>query len=278
MPAYIRVLSPDRMLHEVTYTAENLADAAKHEPKDGVYTITNTYNTTQVLKMDDHLNRLEDSARRAEIPLSLDRASLRKALRDSILEYGVGDVRWRVTVGKEQPQNLIITLEKFTPLATEIYEKGVRVVTAPPDSARQNAAAKTTGWMTEREAIVKAMPAGIYDTILQDAQGNLLEGLAANFYAIKDDRLWTAGDNVLPGISRLIVFEVAPSVLPLARQAVNVSDISSLSEAFITSASRGIVPIVEIDGHPLSGGKPGDYTRKLREAYQNWVQSHLEEI
>lgn len=277
MSAYIRLLTPDGVLHSVAYTAENLADAAKHEPADGVYTITNTYNTTQVLKMDDHLNRLEDSAHRADIPLTLDRSMLRKALRDCILDYSVGDVRWRVTVGKAQPQNLLITLEKFTPPAQSLYENGVRVITAP-NSARHNAAAKTTGWMTQREGLVKAMPNGIYDTILQDADGNLLEGLAANFYAVKDGQLWTADEQVLPGISRLIVFEVAPSILPLVRQPVNVVDIPALSEAFITSASRGIVPVVEIDGHPLGDGKPAPFTRKLREAYLAWVQTHLEDI
>lgn len=277
MPAYIRLLTPDGSLHPVDYTAENLAEAAKYEPTNGVYTITNTYNTTQVLKMDDHLNRLEDSARRADIPLTIDRPTLRNALRTCILDYGVGDVRWRVTVGKDQPQNLLITLEKFTPTPAHLYENGVRVITAP-NSARHNAAAKTTGWMTQREGLSKAMPAGIYDTILQDADGNLLEGLAANFYAIKNGQLWTADENVLPGISRLIVFEVAPSVLPLVRQPVNIADIPTLSEAFITSASRGIVPVVEIDGHTLGDGKPAPLTRNLREAYLAWVQTHLEEI
>jgi branched-chain amino acid aminotransferase len=277
MSAYIRLLTPDGVLHPVTYIAENLADAAKHEPSDGVYTITNTYHISQVLKMDDHLNRLEDSARRADIPLRLDRPMLRKALRACILDYGVGDVRWRVTVGKARPQDLIITLEAFIPTALHIYDNGVRVITAP-DSARHNAAAKTTLWMTQREALVKAMPVGIYDTILQDEDGNLLEGLAANFYAIKDGRLWTADENVLPGISRLIVFEVAPLVLPLVRQPINVTEIPVLSEAFITSASRGIVPVVEIDGYVLGDGKPGAMTRQLREAYLAWVQAHLEEI
>jgi len=277
MPAYIRILTPDGNLYPVEYTAENLAEAAQHEPSDGVYTVTNTTHATQVLKLDDHLNRLEDSARRADIPLRLDRAILRNALRACILDYGVGDVRWRVTAGKAQPQNLILTLEKFTPAAPQIYADGVRVITAP-DSARHNAAAKTTLWMTQRQALVNAMPAGVYDTILQDSEGNLLEGLAANFYAVKDGALWTADENVLPGISRLIVFEVAPSVLPLIRQPVNVRDIPALSEAFITSASRGIVPVVEIDGHTLGDGLPGETTKRLREAYQAWVQAHLEEI
>lgn len=277
MTAYIRTLTPDGVLHPVEYTAADLADAARHEPADGVYTVTNTYYATQVLKMDDHLDRLEDSARRAGIDLTLDRAMLRAALRACILDYGVGDVRWRVTVGKADPTVFIITLESFKPTAPEVYAAGVRVITAP-DSARHNAAAKTTAWMTERGALVKAMPAGIYDTILLDADGNMLEGLAANFYAVKDGALWTADDGVLPGISRRIVLEVAPPILPVRLEPVNVRDLSALAEAFITSASRGIVPIVAIDGHTLGDGTPGAYTRQLRAAYLDWVQTHMEEL
>jgi branched-chain amino acid aminotransferase len=277
MPAYIRRLTPDGVLHPVGYSAESLNDAARFEPTDGVYTITNTYHVTQVLRMDDHLTRLEDSARRAGIPLRLDRQALRRALRACILDYGVGDVRWRVTVGRDAPQDVLITLEPFSPPPAQVYTDGVRVVSAP-DSARHNPAAKTTEWMTARQALAQAMPAGVYDTLLTDADGHLLEGLAANFYAIKDGVLWTAQDGVLPGISRMIVLEVAPSVLPVKLEAVTVTDVPALQEAFITSASRGIVPVVEIDGQRLGDGRPGPLTGQLRSAYQAWVSTHLEEI
>jgi hypothetical protein len=74
MPCLIRLLTPDG-LKPVDYRAESLADAARYEPHDGVYTITNTYNTFQVLKLDGHLDRLENSAGLAGIPLALDRGA-----------------------------------------------------------------------------------------------------------------------------------------------------------------------------------------------------------
>ena len=82
MPTTIRVFRENR-LHPVNYSAESLADAVRHEP-DGVYTVTNTCHTTQVLKFDAHLNRMEDSAMRADIPLKIDRGRLRSALRQMI--------------------------------------------------------------------------------------------------------------------------------------------------------------------------------------------------
>ena len=275
MPTLIRILR-DGTLYPVDYHAESLNDAAHHEPDDGVYTVTNTFNTFQTLRFDAHLNRMEDSARRAGIDLHLDRAALKRALREMIAEADFGDVRFRVTVPRVA-DHLILTLEPFHPVSPELIASGVRVITAP-DSARHNPAAKTTDWMHKRRAIAELLPEGVYDAILLDANGFLMEALGANFYAVLDGELRTAGDGVLPGIAQSIVFEIAPSILPVRREAVHVREVSRLSEAFITSSSRGIVPVVEIDGQSLGNGTPGTFTRRLRDAYQAWVAEHLEDL
>lgn len=276
MPAFVRVLTPDG-LEAVEYEAESLADAARHEPTDGVYTVTNTYHRTQVLKLDAHLDRLEDSARRAGIALALDRPRLRAALRTMIEAAGYGDVRFRISVPRSTPERLILTMEPFRPPAVELIERGVRVITAA-DSARQDAATKSTQWMHERERLANAQPAGIYDTILLDGDGNLMEGLAANFYAVIGGVLRTAGEGVLPGIARQIVLEVAPGVVAVELVAPNLRDQPRMEEAFITSSSRGIIPVVEIDGQALGDGVPGAITRQLLGRYRAWVDAHLEEL
>ncbi|MEB2365612.1 MAG: aminotransferase class IV [Phototrophicaceae bacterium] len=278
MPIFIRVLTPDGSLHPVDYEASSLADAGRYEPDDGVYTITNTFEITKALKLDAHFDRLEDSARRAGITLGLTRSLIRAALRRCILDFNAGNVRWRVTIGAAAPDKAIISLEPFTPLTTEFILRGVRVISAP-NAARHNAAAKTTGWMHAREALIAAQPPGIYDTILQDADGHLLEGLGANFYAIREGTLYTAPVGmVLGGISRQIVFEVGQRIIPIVEAPVKADEVASLDEAFISSASRGIVPVIEIDGHALGAGRPGVWTLRLRDAYQAWVGAHLEEI
>jgi branched-chain amino acid aminotransferase len=275
MPTFIRILR-DGKLHPVEYTAESLADAVRYEP-EGIYTVTNTYYTTQVLKFDAHLDRMEDSARRADIPLKLDRRKLRAALREMALEAGFGDVRFRITVPRESPDIFILTLEPYTPPTSELLQTGIRVITAP-DSARENPAAKTTGWMHNRQALQASLPSGYTDVILMDAGGNLLETLSANFYAILDGQLRTAGTGVLPGIAQQIVFEIASGELPISRVAPNIADGPRFAEAFITSSSRGIIPVVMIDQIVLGDGTPGPQTRLLRQRYDAWVREHLDEL
>ena len=275
MPTLIRFLTPAG-LAPAPYTADSLVDAARHEP-EGVYTITNTFEHTKVLKIDAHLDRLEDSARREGITVSLDRPRLRAALRQLIAESGFGDVRFRVTVPRRDPDQLVLSCEPFKPLPAAVFEQGVRVVLIH-GAIRHNPSAKTTDWMVDRQGIEEALPKDVFTGILVGERGELLEGLSSNFYAILAGELWTAGSGVLPGIAQLIVLEVAPDVLPVRRAAPLAADLQRIDEAFVTSASRGIVPVVQIDETRLGDGTPGPLTRTLRECYQAWASAHLEEL
>ncbi len=275
MPCSIKRLTPEG-LQPVDYHAESLADAARYE-LDGVYTVTNTYDTTKVLKLSAHLDRLEDSARREGIPVTLDRSRIRAALREMIETCGYGDVRFRITIPRDQPNEAVLSIEPFAPPPADVYARGVRVVTLP-ESRRDNPAAKTTGWMERRSALQRAMPPGIYEGLLLSERGDLLEGMSSNFYAIVAGELRTAVEGILAGIAQQVVLEIAPTIIPVERKPVHVEDIPRLDEAFISSASRGIVPVVEIDGVRIGDGAPGPFTRALREAYLAWVRTNLEEL
>lgn len=273
MACIIKLLTPDG-LHDTGYSADSLANAVQFEP-EGIYTVTNTYNTTQVLKFDSHLDRMEDSARREGIPLHLDRKRLRTGLRQIILESGFGDVRFRVTVPRAQPDTFVLSIEPFTPPSEALISTGVRCITAP-GMMRHNPAAKTNDWVQNRSQFI--LPTGIYEGLLVSHAGEILEGFSSNFYAVLDGELRTAGEGVLPGIAQQIVFAVAPGILILRKDAVKLTDVPHLSEAFITSSSRGVVPVVEIDQTKIGDGKPGSQTLAIRQAYNAWVKQHLEEL
>lgn len=275
MPCLIRILTSTDVA-PAHWHANSLAGAAAYEP-DGVYTVANSFRTTKVLKFDAHLDRLEDSARRENISLRLDRPRLRAALRQLILDAGYGDARFRITVPRNQPDQLILSVEPFAPPPPEAYREGVRCLTVP-QSHRSNPAAKTTDWMTARKTVQDAFPPGVYEGLLLSEDGRILEGLTSNFYGILQGELRTANEGVLPGIAQQIVLEVAPVILDVRREPVHLAELLTLDEAFISSASRGIVPVVEIDGQRVGDGFPGPYTLALREAYLAWVEVNLEEL
>ncbi len=276
MPAQVRILTPDGV-QTAGYSAESLADAARYEPHDGIYTVTNTIERTKALKLDAHLDRLEDSARRAQIPLTLDRPRLRAALRQLILDAGYADSRFRITVPQNEPDRFILTVEPYTPPSDALVASGVAVITVA-NSARHNAEAKTTDWLHDRTAIESTLPPGVYTALLCDTEGFILEGVSSNFYAIRKGELRTAGSGVLHGIAQQIVFAVASDILPLRLDAIHLDEVGTIDEAFITSSSRGILPVVRIDDVNIGTGSPGVRTMRLRAAYQAWAAEHLEEI
>ena len=231
------------------YEAETLADAAMKEP-EGVYTAARTFQHNKALLFDNHLDRLERSAELEGIHVQLDRPALRFALRTLIEQSGYAESRFRITIPRNNPDHQIISLELYHPVPADVLANGARVVTV--NMARHNPIAKTTRWIKQRKSTVESFPPGIYEGILVSSTGALLECTTSNFYAIKNGTLFAAADNeVLGGIARQLVLKVAESILPIQRESVNVDDLNAISEAFLSSAGRGIVPIVEIDGKPV---------------------------
>lgn len=275
MPAIIKCLTRQGLV-DPGYGARSLNDATTREPRDGVYTVGNTFQRTKTLLLAEHLDRLEDSARRQGFAIGFDRLRLRAALRRMILESGYGDVRFRISVSARAPEEMILSIEPFQPPSPELIRRGVRCVAS--NETRLNPAAKSSEWMHRRRALEAERPEGVYEAILLDPRGNLLEGMSSNVYALLDGELRTAASGVLAGISRMIVLRVCENIAPIGGGAPNIADLQRFEEAFLSSSSRGVIPVVEIDGVTIGDGKVGAVALALRAAYDRWVAERLEEL
>jgi len=274
-PCYIQRLTPTG-LEPVDYTADSLQEAAAHEPEGGVYTVANTYRgATSVLFLDQHFDRMERSAELSGMSLQIDRDRVRRTLSQVIADSDFEkNVRFRITAPRDEPETFIISMEPYKEASHKFLNAGVRVVTIP-NGARDDSSAKTTEWMHERQQIRDSLPEGIHEGILLDADGNMMEGTNSNFYAIIDDVIYTAGEGVLPGITQQIIDRVAEPLMPLKTTPVNIAQLKDIDEAFITSSSRGVYAVVEIDGHVLSNDRMGVRTKTLREAYAGRIRKKM---
>ncbi len=255
-------------------TAESLQQTAPNEP-EGVYTVCNTQRGGRVLHLDAHLDRLEESAARQGFALRVPRARLRQALRSMVGEAGFDDVRFRISAPRAAPDELLITLEPWQAPPEVLRRDGVRCVTAP-GLARHDPAAKDSAWLQQRHDVV--LPSSAYEALLVNPAGAILEGFSSNFHAIVAGELRTAGSGVLAGITRGIILQLVPDILPLRLSPVNVNDLPELDEAFISSSSRGLIPVVQIDGQIISDGRPGPYTLAIARSFQQYVDRNLEEL
>jgi branched-subunit amino acid aminotransferase/4-amino-4-deoxychorismate lyase len=109
--------------------------------------------------------------------------------------------------------------------------------------------------------------------------GRILEGMTSNFFYVKENALFTAGRDVLPGVTRRTVIRVARGRGVEVRFApLKLDQLRAVSEAFITSSSRGIVPVVQIDEVTVGEGRVGAVTQMLSSAYDEYVSKHAEKI
>lgn len=254
--------------NEITLDAKTLDEASRILPQ-GLYTTFRTYaNGSRVLGLQAHLDRLYQPAARQNITPALSEAELRQVLSDLCAKTN-GESRLRLTMdGTDQPGALFLSIQPFTPLKPETYLDGVRVVTAP--SARKTPRLKTTAFIEASADLRRLVEKDVFEVLLC-RDGNVLEGMTSNFYVIQAGTLITSRYGILLGVTRRTVIRLARGVgLDVEYRAPDVDE--SFSEAFLTSSSRGVVPIVSIDGKPVGQGSPGKWTKQLIVAYNTYVE------
>ncbi len=255
--------------------AADLGEAARFERPGGVYAAFGAVNG-RVVRLSNHLDRLEDSSQRVGFRLRLDRSLVRSELCELLQRAGLKSARIRISVHPEDleanlPAPLRVAMERYDGPSLEIRAHGVSCRTAE-HTARVNPRAKQTSWLAGRSRLGTEQPdEEPYEWLLCSDDGRILEGASSTFYAILDSgpgrALCTAANGVLHGVSRTIVLDVAPHLLPVTLEAPRLDDLGRMSEAFLSSASRAIVPIVEINGRAVGDGLPGATTRALIEEY-----------
>jgi branched-chain amino acid aminotransferase len=253
----------------VDTSADDVSGGLPH----GAYSTLRTYEGDGVVCFAQHLRRLEESAASQGRPARLDAVAARTGLAAAIRAAGHAESRVRLTWA---PPRLFASVEAFEPLPAALYQAGVSCVTVPV--RRENPRAKDTRFLETARASYGAMPPGCHEGLLLGEDGALLEGLSSNFFAVAAGILHTEGERALAGLTRTLVLEAARGVLPLATTALRLDQLREASEAFLTSASRGILPVVRVDDVRIGNGKPGPRTAELRLKYDEIVEREIEPL
>lgn len=256
--------------------SSSMTDVLQQESCGGVYTVGHTYHRSKVLQWEQHLQRLHESAAGLGFQIHLT-PHLRKLLRVLITSTSWPNTRFRLFVPHTKPSSVLASIEPFYPIDTAQWNKGVRCVTVPGIS-RDNPSLKHTSWSEKKKHIQTTLPKDIHTALLLSPNQDILEGLDSNFFAVLGGKLRSADQGILQGLSLQVIWHIAPAILPLQLQPVSLHDLCSLEEAFLTSSSRGVLPVCHIDDNVIGSGTPGPYTRHLRDAFDRWVEQHVEEL
>jgi branched-chain amino acid aminotransferase len=240
---------------------------------DGAYTTLRTYGGCRVVRFDRHLARLEESIALQGRAAALDAGAARAAAAAALSAAAFPESRLRLTFA---PPRLFVAVEHFRPLPQELYRTGVACVTL--ELRRENPHAKDTRFIAAAQGAYGRLPEGVEEGLLVAEDGSLLEGLSSNFFAVASGVLRTEQERVLFGITRSLVLEAAATVLPLDARAVRREELARVDEAFLTSVSREVLPVVRVDGRPLGGGRVGPSTRAVIEAFAALVEREAEPL
>jgi branched-subunit amino acid aminotransferase/4-amino-4-deoxychorismate lyase len=243
----------------------------------GVYSALRTFHHDRFLWLDAHFDRTDQSMQLLGWEDRLDRPALRRALHEAATAYPLADSRIRFDVLSEVPDRaagrklatssrVVAILSPFRAVPEAFLRDGVRVEIAP-QLRRDRPLIKRADFVIQRRPFPLERQDS-YEHLLVDPEGGILECSSSNFHAIQGDALVTGGGGALEGITEKVLLRVATDLgVAIRRERIRLDELGSLDEAFLTSSTRGLVPIVDIAGTRIGKGVPGPAWKRLSEAY-----------
>ncbi len=254
---------------------------------DGIFEGIRLYDGC-VFKLDEHLERLELSAKAILLDLPMSREELAEAVCETCRQNGLsnGYIRLLVTRGVghlglsprgcETPTVVIIAGD-IQLYPKEYYEEGLKIITVP--TRRISPAAlppmvKSLNYLNNILAKIEAQQVGFLEAIMLNDDGFVAECTGDNIFILFKDRLITTptSSGALRGITRDVACNIA-SEMELATEMENLTryDLWSAEECFLTGTAAEIIPVVEVDGRKVGNGKPGDVTKSFLKRFKSKV-------
>ena len=249
---------------------------------DATYDVVHVWKQ-RFFRLDAHLDRFLESARRIHLELPVGRPELETILAECVSRSGHENayVEMILTRGvsptfsrdpREAENKLICFAIPFGwILRPDQRETGLSIIISeiqriPPESVDPRV--KNYHWLDFVMGLYDAYDRGADNVILTDASGNLTEGPGFNVFIVNGQTLSTPKRGVLEGITRRTAIELARELdLPVEERDVQANDLSKADEAFATSTAGGIMPITRIDNISVGDGRAGPITKCLIEAY-----------
>jgi len=253
-------------------------DSVTMELASGLYTTFRTYaDRTKVIGLRAHLDRLYLPANAKGIAVVQNRAPFRETLTDLLKSLAPHEARVRLILDmSKEVGEIYVLLQPLQALSPEVYQDGVCVNISK--GSREKPSLKQTTFITESSSERKRLGRKIFE-ILLTLNGRILEGMTSNFFYIRGGELYTAGRGVLPGVTRDTVIRLAKQARRRVRyKALSLPEIPEINEAFITSSSRGVVPVVQIADQPVGNGKVGESTKQLMDLFERKISDLAESI
>jgi branched-chain amino acid aminotransferase len=256
---------------------------------DGIFEGIRIYDGN-IFRLEEHLERLEFSAKSLLLDLPWTRAEISTAVCDTcranslqngyirlIITRGVGDLGLS-PLNCPKP-SLIIIADKIALYPKEPYEEGLKIVTVP--TRRMNPAAlspaiKSLNYLNNIMAKMEAQQYGALEAIMLNDQGLVAECTGDNVFIVRKGVIYTpsAQQGALKGITRDAIFDIVADLgIPIEEHEMTRYDIWNAEECFLTGTGAEVIPVVALDSRQVGTGKPGPIFQRVLEAFHQRVRT-----
>ena len=236
----------------------------------GVFDFTIAHGV-KPLRLKKHLGRLENSAKilNLKLPYSLSKIAEKTLELLEKNKYTISDLRWTLTGGRDEFANratFAILNTEFNEYPAAFYSEGIKLISA--DFKREIPAAKTLNYQFAFSMHEKMKSFDAFE-LLYTPENIVLECSTSNIFLVKNGQLITPHEDILFGITRADVIEIAKeNGITVAEREVQKSELLSADEVFITASGKCIMPVIAIDDAKIGNAKPGKITKDLIKLYQ----------
>jgi branched-chain amino acid aminotransferase len=251
---------------------------------DGVFEGMRSYGG-KVFRLEQHLERLWNSAKAIWLEIPMSRPALAKAVNDTLAANNIADgyIRLVVTRGAgslgldphrtSHPQVIIIT-DHIALYPDDFYQDGLEIVTA--STMRNHPAAlspriKSLNYLNNILAKLEGLQAGCVEALMLNHKGEVAECTGDNIFIVRSNVLLTPpiDAGILEGITRDAVIELARKASHEVREiALTRHDVYIADECFLTGSAAEVIPVVKVDRRKIGSGSPGPVTKDLIERFR----------
>jgi branched-chain amino acid aminotransferase len=251
---------------------------------DGVFEGLRVYGG-KVFRLDEHVDRLYDSARALWLEVPIPREELGRVIEEAVRRSGLVEayVRPIVTRGvgdlgldprKCVRPSVIVIVDAIRMWPAELYDRGLNVITAAtpiPHRESLSPRVKSLNYLAHILARIEGINAGADEVLMLDSAGHVAEGSGENVFVVRDRVLRTppAWSGILRGVTRDAVIELARGAgYDLREEVLTRYDIYTADEAFFSGTAAEVVAIRALDGRAVGAGRRGPVTADLAERYR----------
>jgi branched-chain amino acid aminotransferase len=254
---------------------------------DGVFEGIRLYGGN-IFRLEEHLERLEYSAKAIMLQMPHTRAELRELTCETCRQNGLTDAYIRLVITRGvgdlglapwlcPKPSIFIIASKISLYPQEHYDNGLAIVTVPTrriGPAALPATIKSLNYLNNILGKIEAKQFGALEAIMLNEQGYVAECTADNVFIVHKGTIITpsSSQGALKGITRDTVIDIAAEIgVPLRESDMTRYDIWCADECFLTGSGAEVIPVVKLDGRLIGDGKPGPITQRVLAAFRRRV-------